>query len=63
MILRLFTCVVIGFALFATPVLASGVLVTGRGARCDGITDDSRAIQAAISAAAVQCSSDGSHQM
>jgi hypothetical protein len=63
MILQLFTCVAMGFVLFATPVLASGVLVTGRGARCDGITDDSRAIQAAISAAGAQCDSDGAHQM
>src|SRR5260370_29578525 len=63
MILRWITCVGIGFALLATPALAAGVLVTADGAKCDGITDDSRAIQAAISAAGAQCSSDGSHQM
>jgi hypothetical protein len=63
MILRWFTCVGMGFALFATPALASGVLVRQHGARCDGITDDSIAIQATINLAGARCVSDGSHQM
>lgn len=63
MVLRWITCVGIGVALSGTPALASGILVTGHGAKCDGITDDSGAIQAAISVAGAQCSSDGSHQM
>ena len=63
MMLRLLTCVGISLVLSANPVLASCVSVTAQGARCDGITDDSGAIQAAIGVAGARCSSDGSHQM
>jgi hypothetical protein len=63
MILRLLTYVDVCLVLFATPVLASGILVTAQGAKCDGITDDSGAIQEAISLAGARCTSDGSHQM
>jgi hypothetical protein len=51
MILRLLTCVKIGLVLSTRPVLAAGILVTAQGAKCDGITDDSGAIQAAIGVA------------
>jgi hypothetical protein len=63
MALKWIAWVWIGVALFATPALASGVSVTGYGAKCDGMTDDSGAIQAAITAAGANCSSDGLHQM
>ncbi len=63
MVLRWITWVGVGFALFASPAWASGVLVRQHGARCDGITDDSIAIKAAITAAGAYCYSDSSHQM
>jgi hypothetical protein len=50
-------------ALFSSPVFASGVSVTTHGARCDGITNDSTAIQATINLAGALCYTDSSHQM
>lgn len=63
MVLRWITLVGLGLALFASPALASGVLVRQHGARCNGVADDSIAIMAAITAAGASCYSDSSHQM
>ena len=61
--LRWITCVGVCLGLLTSPAFASGVLVTKHGARCDGISNDTEAIQATINAAAAQCYSDSSHQM
>jgi len=50
-------------AAFAANVSAAGFSVTNYGAKCDGATDDTAAINATIEAAEAACESDSEHQM
>jgi hypothetical protein len=60
---KLIAAATIAFGLLTGAALASGVSVTSQGAKCDGVTDDSAALQAAINVADASCWSDATHQM